>query len=146
MGASVSTRTILLTGAEIAGSTTNPARRLIGSEPRKKRSQNFGRPGLSPLPPCARGGDCSRAVGARLTCVFDSELDGEIVGAVANHANGVVDETIFNLLSLVSEKAIRGEEHHLQGQAGARAEGRGKKQGHKQSTRRKHIPSGGIKL
>jgi len=57
-----------------------------------------------------------------LTGVFDSELEGEIVGTVTNGANGVVDETFFVLLSLFSEKAVRGDEHHLQGHATRRFE------------------------
>lgn len=49
-----------------------------------------------------------------LTCVFDSELDGEIIGTVANHADSVLHETILSRLPLLPKKDIRCDENNLQ--------------------------------
>lgn len=49
-----------------------------------------------------------------LTCVFDSELDGEIVRPVANHADSVLDETILGRLPVLPKKVIRCDENNLQ--------------------------------
>lgn len=70
-----------------------------------------------------------------LTCVFDSELDSEIIGTVANDADGVFHEPILSRLPLLPKEAIRCDENNLQrcrrdilhrvGFARARVEGSG---------------------
>lgn len=64
-------------------------------------------------PPFVRN-EAKKSCGIHLTGVFDSELDGKIVGTITNGANGVVHEAFFGLLSLFSKKTVRGDEHNLQ--------------------------------
>ena len=50
----------------------------------------------------------------RVTCVFDSDLDSEVIRAVTNHADSVLHKTILGRLPFLPKKDIRRDENNLQ--------------------------------